>query len=405
MYADPTDAKGIFVSYRRADASGHAGRLYDRLTLHFQDERVFMDVDSLAPGVDYAEVIESAIRACDIFVLVIGPRWDLEDAAGRRLEQANDFMRFEISTAIDREMPIIPVLVDGAAMPSVTRLPRPLRKLARLQALPLSNHRWQADAERLINAIEGRRHTGALPTVSPVTSPGPPSAQPAASEADEVVPPSSTRSRRTGAPTPLLRMMAIAAIACVVAIAIVGYAVTRPGSKVAPVVSAASGGPAKATLAGAAAALAASISDPAIANTCVKSPHPGGRATLNCESTTPGGQTVVLHVDLFGSDKFVKKNYSDDALSPYKAAGGTRGAGACAEVTWRGEGPWARGRRACFIGTRADEGCKGLGAAECSIVYWFDEPSRVAVRATVAGARFSPELSDWWDAHKWDFGG
>jgi hypothetical protein len=68
---------------------------------------------------------------------------------------------------------------------------------------------------------------------------------------------------------------------------------------------------------------------------------------------------------------------------------------------------WARGRRACFVAKNTVEGCKGLGAAECSIVYWYDEPSHVAVRATVAGAqaRSAPQLSVWWDAHKGDFGG
>jgi hypothetical protein len=151
----------------------------------------------------------------------------------------------------------------------------------------------------------------------------------------------------------------------------------------------------------------AKFSDPAIARTCVKSPHPGGQATLNCTSTTPDGQPVRLHVDLFGSHRVVKRNYDDDALGPYRAAGGALGAGACTTTTWSGEGPWARGRRACFVVANTVEGCKGLGAAECSIVYWYDEPSHVAVRATVAGAqaRSAPQLAVWWDAHKGDFGG
>jgi hypothetical protein len=151
----------------------------------------------------------------------------------------------------------------------------------------------------------------------------------------------------------------------------------------------------------------AKFSDPAIAGTCVKSPHPGGQATLNCTSTTPDGQPVRLHVDLFGSHRVVKRNYDDDALGPYRAAGGALGAGACTTTTWSGEGPWARGRRACFVAANTVEGCKGLGAAECSIVYWYDEPSHVAVRATVAGAqaRSAPQLAVWWDAHKGDFGG
>jgi hypothetical protein len=147
--------------------------------------------------------------------------------------------------------------------------------------------------------------------------------------------------------------------------------------------------------------------DPAIASTCKKSPHPGGKATLNCTSATPGGKPVALHVDLFGSSKFIQKNYRDDALGPYKAAGGAPAAGACSKTTWSGEGPWARGRRACFVATSTAAGCKGLGAPECSIISWYDEPSHVAVRATVPGAQAqsAPQLSVWWNAHKGDFGG
>jgi hypothetical protein len=146
--------------------------------------------------------------------------------------------------------------------------------------------------------------------------------------------------------------------------------------------------------------------DPAIARSCKKSPHPGGRATLNCSATMPGGQPVVLHVDLFGSSKILRKNYNDDALAPFKAAGGTPGTGACSSTAWNGEGAWARGRRACFVAKSTDAGCKGLGAAECSIIYWYDEPSHVAVRATVPGvhAKSAPQLSAWWNAHKGDFG-
>jgi serine/threonine protein kinase len=158
---------------------------------------------------------------------------------------------------------------------------------------------------------------------------------------------------------------------------------------------------------GLAAALVKKFKDPAIAGTCSKSPHPGGLVTLNCTSTTPGGQTVRLHIDLFGSHRVIKKNYNDDALGPYKAAGGALGAGACTSTIWRGEGRWARGQRACFVAKSTVEGCKGLGAAECAIIYWYDEPSHVAVRATVAGAhaRSAPQLSAWWNQHKGDFGG
>ena len=127
--------------------------------------------------------------------------------------------------------------------------------------------------------------------------------------------------------------------------------------------------------------------------------------TLNCTATTPAGKPVALHVDLFGSRAIVNRNYANDALGPFKAGGGVRNTGACTKAAWSGEGPWQRGRRACFVAKSTAEGCKGLGAAECSIVYWYDEPSHVAVRATVPGphAQSAPQLAAWWNAHKGDF--
>jgi hypothetical protein len=114
---------------------------------------------------------------------------------------------------------------------------------------------------------------------------------------------------------------------------------------------------------------------------------------------------VALHIDLFGSSAIVTRNYSSDALGPFKAGGGVRNSGACTKAVWSGEGPWQRGRRACFVAKSTAEGCKGLGAPECSIVYWYDEPAHVAIRATVPGpqAQSAPQLAVWWNAHKGDF--
>ena len=275
-------------------------------------------------------------------------------------------------------------------------------------------------------AVAGSEPTGDARELAPAASEvgGPPEAAvPPAAPPPPVEPPESS-GRRSGLSLPLIVGIAVVAA---VASGFATYLATRSsgsspaGSTTGTTIAAAPTTATTATtaatattsttgrgaLTGLAAALAKKFKDPAIADTCSNSPHPGGLVTLNCTSTTTDRQPVRLHVDLFRSLSFVKRNYNDDALGPYKAAGGTLGAGACTKTTWSGEGPWAGGRRACFVAANTVEGCKGLGAAECSIVYWYDEPSHVAVRATVAGAhaRSAPQLSVWWDAHKGDFGG
>ena len=161
-------------------------------------------------------------------------------------------------------------------------------------------------------------------------------------------------------------------------------------------------------LTGVAGTFAAGFSDQTIASSCSKSPHPGGKVTLNCTSTTPGGQPVVLHVDLFGSHRIVRKNYQDDALGPYTAAGGTLDSGACSKAAWNGEGQWARGRRVCFVAgkstTRAARASVPPSAR--SSTGTTSRPTwRCARRSRGASARSAPQLSAWWDAHKGDFGG
>jgi TIR domain len=146
----------FFISYRREDSAGYAGRLYDRLSAHFGAEHVFMDIDTLEPGVDFVEVIEDAISKCDILVVIIGKRWlSITDATEqRRLDNPDDFVRVEVQAGLERDIRVIPVLVGGAAMPSSRDLPEALTKLARRNALELSDTRWHADVGRLIEIAE-----------------------------------------------------------------------------------------------------------------------------------------------------------------------------------------------------------------------------------------------------------
>ena len=109
----------IFISYRRDDSAGHAGRIYDRLIDHFGRGQVFMDVDTIQPSLNFVEVVEQAVGVCNGLIAVIGREWlQASDAGGgRRLENPADLVRLEISTAQGRDIRVIPVLVQGAQMP------------------------------------------------------------------------------------------------------------------------------------------------------------------------------------------------------------------------------------------------------------------------------------------------
>jgi hypothetical protein len=122
----PSLAPGIFISYRRQDAPHLAGRLYDRLGEHFGQERVFMDVDSIEPGLDFGEIIERAVSSSAVMLVLIGDKWlTTTDPRGRqRLDNPDDYVRLEIEAALGREIRVIPVLVEGAAMPGTPGVAR-----------------------------------------------------------------------------------------------------------------------------------------------------------------------------------------------------------------------------------------------------------------------------------------
>lgn len=148
-------AGGIFVSYRRDDAKHAAGRLVDRLGRAFPSEQLFLDVDNIAPGLNFKKVLADKVGACDVLLAVIGPRWlaSTDEGGGRRLDNPKDFVRIEIEAALARAIPVIPVLVDGAHMPSEAQLPESLRPLADHQAVRLAHERFASDADDLNAAL------------------------------------------------------------------------------------------------------------------------------------------------------------------------------------------------------------------------------------------------------------
>jgi TIR domain len=151
----------IFISYRRRETAGHAGRLYDGLVEHFGADRVFMDL-TMEPGVDFAETINEAVGECGALVALIGDEWlTVTDASGRRrIDDPADVHRLEIEAALDRNVLLIPALVQGAKMPTPDDLPDALDPLLRRQSVELSDQRWDYDVGRLVNVLERALHEG-----------------------------------------------------------------------------------------------------------------------------------------------------------------------------------------------------------------------------------------------------
>jgi hypothetical protein len=148
-------SRSIFISYRRNDSAPWAGRLYERLIGTFGDERVFLDVDQIAPGEDFAEVLKRRVSQSDALLAVIGPTWvDARDLqGGRRLDDPLDFVRVEIERAFSENVPVVVLLVQGAAMPVAANMPASLAPLAALPPVEITHANFDEAMLRLISAI------------------------------------------------------------------------------------------------------------------------------------------------------------------------------------------------------------------------------------------------------------
>ena len=153
----------IFISYRRDDSGGQAGRLFDHLTRSFGNDNVFMDVDDLELGENFEPALQKAVNGCDIMLAVIGRDWlDCTDpkTGGRRLDDPRDWVRIETAEALRRNISVVPVLVRGATLPPAGSLPADLSTLASRQATSISDNQWQAgvaDLVRRLKAIPARK--------------------------------------------------------------------------------------------------------------------------------------------------------------------------------------------------------------------------------------------------------
>jgi hypothetical protein len=146
----------VFISYRRDDSAGYAGRLHESLERRLGSDHVFRDVDTLEPGQDFVDAINQRLRECNVLLAIIGREWlDARDVTGRRrLDQENDYVRLEISAALNRsQLLVVPVLTEGMTMPNAEDIPESLRPLTRRHAISLHDETWDSDVDRLVAAI------------------------------------------------------------------------------------------------------------------------------------------------------------------------------------------------------------------------------------------------------------
>ncbi len=165
-YRGPARQRGVYISYRREDTGHYATRLYDRLTRHFGVDRVFMDTASLRLGEPFATTIASNLQRTGAMVVLIGPRW-LEGLAkgDGRLDGSSDFVFREVSTALDRNVPVVPVLLDGAPMPAPNELPPALSELFLRNSVEIAAAQFESNTDALVGALT--RILDAQPPPSP----------------------------------------------------------------------------------------------------------------------------------------------------------------------------------------------------------------------------------------------
>ncbi len=153
----------IFISYRRDDSSDISGRIHDRLRTQFPQSKIFIDVNTIPPGVDYIDALESEVSTCDMLLAIIGPKWlsaEGLEKGSRRLDDPTDLVRIEIIAALSRAIRVIPVLVGSAQIPTSAQLPEALKSLARRNAITVSHSTFDSDMARLtasFGAIQTKR--------------------------------------------------------------------------------------------------------------------------------------------------------------------------------------------------------------------------------------------------------
>ncbi len=176
----------IFISYRREDSAYVASMLSEKLTEYFGQDAVFIDVDHIPLGVDFRKKIDTAIKQCNLVLIIIGDTWlTTQSVEGhRRIDDPSDFVRIEIEAALNREIPVIPILIDDVKMPSEEELPASINALAYRNAAELRSGRdLRHHIEELIvglrEIIETSEEAGSYAASNSIAEPVSNSPQPA----------------------------------------------------------------------------------------------------------------------------------------------------------------------------------------------------------------------------------
>jgi hypothetical protein len=212
--------RAIFISYRRDDSEGEAGRLFDDLVRSFGEDSVFMDVSGINPGMDFRKAIDDNVASCGVLLAMMGPAWCSvkNSTGGRRLDDPNDFVRLEIASALARNVAVIPVLVHEAKMPRPEELPDNLKDLAYRNSVELTHARWNSDVQLLTQALERYVAPSAAVDTRPVH----------ATVAVQLPPPTAAAGKaKSSRPSSVPLILGIV-VAAILALGIVGYFMFRP---------------------------------------------------------------------------------------------------------------------------------------------------------------------------------
>ncbi len=145
--------RAVFICYRRRSSQGDVRAIGDRLKQSFGRNNVFVDIDSIAPGADFVTTIGARVSAADVVLAIMGPEWLTEMAS--RTDPATDVAHRELAHALEAKVPIIPVLIHDAKMPTrADDLPADLRPLCQLQALEIVDHLYEPSMQKLTRAIK-----------------------------------------------------------------------------------------------------------------------------------------------------------------------------------------------------------------------------------------------------------
>ena len=213
----------VFLSYRRGPgASEAAGRLHDRLQSRYGETAVFMDVDTVRPGIDFVDAIQKAVDSSSALIAIVDPNWAVDAEGRNRIAEASDYGRLEVGTALRRGVRVIPVLVLGAEMPAADALPPDLQPLTRRQAVVLSHERFATDVLPLERELDEVLATQTPPAEESQT-PGQVEAHPSTATVPQPAALSTTRRSRNWG------VGAIAAVLTLIAIAVAVF-VTRGDS-------------------------------------------------------------------------------------------------------------------------------------------------------------------------------